>query len=246
MSPDLALALSLADAADAISLGRFRAADLQVETKPDLTPVTEADRAVETMIRERLAIERRDDGLLGEEFGALGGGSRRWIVDPIDGTRNYSRGIPVWATLIALEEDGELRLGVVSAPALHRRWHAERGGGAWANDDRVRVSAVRQIEDAVLSFALEQPIPALAGYAWHARGYGDFWAHMLVAEGAVDAAVDAVGVKVWDLAAIQPIVEEAGGRFTDAAGVARADGGTAISSNGHLHDELLRAVTSQR
>ena len=246
MSPDLALALSLADAADAISLGRFRAADLQVETKPDLTPVTEADRAVETMIRERLAIERRDDGLLGEEFGALGGGSRRWIVDPIDGTRNYSRGIPVWATLIALEEDGELRLGVVSAPALHRRWHAERGGGAWVNDDRVRVSAVRQIEDAVLSFALEQPIPALAGYAWHARGYGDFWAHMLVAEGAVDAAVDAVGVKVWDLAAIQPIVEEAGGRFTDAAGVARADGGTAISSNGHLHDELLRAVTPQR
>ena len=246
MSPDLALALSLADAADAISLGRFRAGDLQVETKPDLTPVTEADRAVETMIRERLAIERRDDGLLGEEFGALGGGSRRWIVDPIDGTRNYSRGIPVWATLIALEEDGELRLGVVSAPALHRRWHAERGGGAWANDDRVRVSAVRQIEDAVLSFALEQPIPALAGYAWHARGYGDFWAHMLVAEGAVDAAVDAVGVKVWDLAAIQPIVEEAGGRFSDAAGVARADGGTAISSNGHLHDELLRAVTPQR
>ena len=246
MSPDLALALSLADAADAISLGRFRAGDLQVETKPDLTPVTEADRAVETMIRERLAIERRDDGLLGEEFGSLGGGSRRWIVDPIDGTRNYSRGIPVWATLIALEEDGELRLGVVSAPALHRRWHAERGGGAWVNDDRVRVSAVRQIEDAVLSFALEQPIPALAGYAWHARGYGDFWAHMLVAEGAVDAAVDAVGVKVWDLAAIQPIVEEAGGRFTDAAGVARADGGTAISSNGHLHDELLRAVTLQR
>ena len=246
MSPDLALALSLADAADAISLGRFRAGDLQVETKPDLTPVTEADRAVETMIRERLAIERPDDGLLGEEFGALGGGSRRWIVDPIDGTRNYSRGIPVWATLIALEEDGELRLGVVSAPALHRRWHAERGGGAWANDDRVRVSAVRQIEDAVLSFALEQPIPALAGYAWHARGYGDFWAHMLVAEGAVDAAVDAVGVKIWDLAAIQPIVEEAGGRFTDAAGVARADGGTAISSNGHLHDELLRAVTLQR
>lgn len=246
MSPDLALALSLADAADAISLGRFRAADLQVETKPDLTPVTEADRAVETMIRERLAIERPDDGLLGEEFGALGSGSRRWIVDPIDGTRNYSRGIPVWATLIALEEDGEFRLGVVSAPALHRRWHAERGGGAWANDDRVRVSAVRQIEDAVLSFALEQPIPALAGYAWHARGYGDFWAHMLVAEGAVDAAVDAVGVKVWDLAAIQPIVEEAGGRFTDAAGVARADGGTAISSNGHLHDELLRAVTPQR
>ena len=178
--------------------------------------------------------------MLGEEFGVTGGGSRRWIVDPIDGTRNYSRGIPVWATLIALEEDGEIRLGVVSAPALHRRWHAERGGGAWVNDDRIRVSAVRQIEDAVLSFALEQPIPALAGYAWHARGYGDFWAHMLVAEGAVDGAVDAVGVKIWDLAAIQPIVEEAGGRFTDAAGEARVDGGTAISSNGHLHDAAAR------
>ena len=148
----------------------------------------------------------------------------------------------MWATLIALEEDGEIQLGVVSAPALHRRWHAERGGGAWVNDDRIRVSAIRQIEDAVLSFALEQPIPSLAGYAWHARGYGDFWAHMLVAEGAVDGAVDAVGVKVWDLAAIQPIVEEAGGRFSDAAGEARIDGGTAISSNGHLHDALLEAV----
>jgi histidinol-phosphatase len=244
MSPDLTLALALADAADGISLGRFRASDLHVETKPDLTPVTEADRAVEIAIRELLAIERPDDGMLGEEFGALGGGNRRWIVDPIDGTRNYSRGIPVWATLIALEEGGELRLGVVSAPALHRRWHAERGAGAWVNDDRIRVSAVRHIEDAVLSFALDQPIPALAANAWHVRGYGDFWAHMLVAEGAVDAAVEAVGVKVWDIAAIQPIVEEAGGRFTDAEGVARADGGTAISSNGHLHDSVLEALRS--
>ncbi|MSO95867.1 MAG: histidinol-phosphatase [Thermoleophilia bacterium] len=242
MSPDLLLALSLADAADEISLGRFRATDLLVETKPDWTPVTEADRAVEEALRERLAVERPDDGMTGEEFGGSGGGTRCWIVDPIDGTRNYSRGIPVWATLIALEEDGEITLGVVSAPALHRRWHAERGGGAWVNDDRIRVSAIRQVEDAVLSFPLEHPIPALAGYAWHARGYGDFWAHMLVAEGAVDGAVDAVGVKVWDLAAIQPIVEEAGGRFTDAAGVARIDGGTAISSNGHLHDVLLEAL----
>jgi histidinol-phosphatase len=241
MSPDLDLALSLADTADAISLGRFRATDLHVETKPDLTPVTEVDRAVETAIRERLASERPHDGLLGEEFGALGGGDRRWIIDPIDGTRNYSRGIPVWATLIALEEGGGLRLGVVSAPALHRRWHAERGGGAWVNDDRIRVSAVRHIEDAVLSFPLEQPIPALAASAWHARGYGDFWAHMLVAEGAVDGAVDAVGVKVWDLAAIQPIVEEAGGTFTDREGVARVDGGTAVSSNGFLHAFLLEA-----
>ena len=242
MSPDLVLALALADAADAISLSRFRASDLRVETKPDLTPVTEADTAVEAAIRERLAADRPDDGLLGEEFGTVAGGSRRWIIDPIDGTRNYSRGIPVWATLIALEEDGVVLLGVVSAPALHRRWHAERGGGAWVNDNRIRVSAVRQIGDAVLSFALEQPVPALAGNAWHARGYGDFWAHMLVAEGAVDAAVDAVGVKVWDLAAIQPIVEEAGGRFTDAGGVPTVTGGTAISSNGHLHDLVLRSL----
>jgi histidinol-phosphatase len=246
MSPDLALALSLANDADAISLGRFRAADLHVETKPDRTPVTEADRAVEEAIRARLAAERPDDGILGEELGVSGGGTRRWIVDPIDGTRNYSRGIPVWATLIALEVDARVVLGVVSAPALHRRWHAERGGGAWVNDDRIRVSAVRRIDDAVLSFALEQPIPELAGYAWHARGYGDFWAHMLVAEGAVDGAVDAVGVKLWDLAAIQPIVEEAGGRFSDAAGVARIDGGTAISSNGHLHGILLDAARAPR
>ena len=242
MSPDLALALVLAEEADEISIGRFRASDLKVETKPDLTPVTEADRSVESAIRERLAKDRPKDGILGEEFGASEASARRWIIDPIDGTRNYSRGIPVWATLIALEEDETIVLGVVSAPALHRRWHAERGGGAWVNGDRIRVSAVRRIEDAVLSFALEQPIPALAGAAWHARGYGDFWAHMLVAEGAVDGAVDAVGVKVWDLAAIQPIVEEAGGRFSDASGAARADGGTAISSNGQLHEELLRAV----
>ncbi len=242
MSPDLTLALSLADAADVISLGRFRASDLQVETKPDLTPVTEADRTVENAIRERLGVERPGDGMLGEEFGVTGRATRRWIVDPIDGTRNYSRGIPVWATLIALEEDGELRLGVVSAPALHRRWHAERGGGAWANGGRIHVSAVRHIEDAVLSFAVEQPIPALASAAWHARGYGDFWAHMLVAEGAADGAVDAVGVALWDLAAIQPIVEEAGGRFSDREGIPRADGGTAISSNGFLHELLLDSL----
>ena len=239
MSPDLSLALSLADEADAISLGRFRASDLLVETKPDLTPVTEADRAVETAIRERLALERPADGILGEELGVSGGGTRRWIVDPIDGTRNYSRGIPVWATLIALEEDGELLLGVVSAPALGRRWWAERGAGAFVNGDPIRVSRVARVEDAVLCFALEQPLPPSRTAAGTRAAYGDFWAHMLVAEGAVDGAVDAVGVKVWDLAAIQPIVEEAGGTFTDRDGVARADGGTAVSSNGLLHDALL-------
>ncbi len=244
MSPDLELALRLADAADALSLGRFRARDLLVETKPDRTPVTEADRAVEHEVRAMLGVERRRDAILGEEQGASGSGRRRWIVDPIDGTRNYSRGIPVWATLIALEEDGRVVLGVVSAPALHRRWWAERGGGAHAGGDRVHVSAVHRPEDAVLSFALEQPLPSLVGRAWHARGYGDFWSHMLVAEGAIDGAIDAVGVSIWDLAAVQVIVEEAGGTFTDFAGEHRVDGGSAISSNGHLHGALLDAVAS--
>ncbi|MFN8222927.1 MAG: inositol monophosphatase family protein [Gaiellales bacterium] len=242
MGPDLLLALKLADAADAISLGRFRARDLVVETKPDATPVTEADHAVERAIRELLEQERPDDVILGEEEGASGDGERRWIVDPIDGTRNYSRGVPIWATLIALEIEGTVEVGVVSAPALARRWWAERGGGAWADGDRVHVSAIRRVEDAVLSFALEQPIPSLAAQAWHARGYGDFWSHMLVAEGAIDGAIDAIGVKAWDLAAIQPIVEEAGGRFSDFSGEARIDGQSAISSNGHLHGVLLEAV----
>jgi histidinol-phosphatase len=242
MGPDLVLALELADAADAISVTRFRAGDLDVRTKPDATPVTEADLAVEAAIREALARARPGDAILGEEHGVAGTATRRWIVDPIDGTRNYTRGIPVWATLIALEEAGEIVLGVVSAPALGRRWYAERGGGAWAGDDRVRVSSVHTIEDAVLTFALEQPVPALAGRAWHARGYGDFWGHMLVAEGAVDGAIDAVGVKPWDLAPLQVIVEEAGGVFTDFHGERRIDTGTAVSSNGHLHAELLAAV----
>jgi histidinol-phosphatase len=242
MSADLDLALRLADTADAISLASFRARDLVVETKPDRTPVTEADRAVEAELRTVLALERRRDAILGEEGGALGDGPRRWIVDPIDGTRNYSRGVPVWATLIALEDHGQVVLGVVSAPALHRRWWAERGAGAHANGDRVRVSRVSRPEDAVLTFALEQSLPALANRAWHARGYGDFWSHMLVAEGAVDGAIDAIGVSEWDLAAVQVIVEEAGGTFTDFAGEHRIDGGSAISSNGLLHAELLAAV----
>ena len=242
MGPDLVLALELADTADAIALARFRATDLVVQTKPDRTPVTEADLAVETAIREVLARAHPRDAILGEEHGETGAGERRWIVDPIDGTRNYSRGVPVWATLIALEEGGEVQLGVVSAPALGRRWYAERGGGAWAGDDRVRVSSVRRVEDAVLTFALEQPLPALAAQAWHARGYGDFWSHMLVAEGAVDGAIDAIGVSLWDLAAVQVMVEEAGGTFTDFHGARRLDGGSAITSNGHLHPALLAAV----
>ena len=242
MSADLDLALRLADAADAIALSRFRARDLVVETKPDSTPVTDADRAGGADLRTILALERRRDAILGEEEGQSGSSARRWIVDPIDGTRNYSRGVPVWATLIALEDHGRVVLGVVSAPALHRRWWAERGEGAHANGDVVRVSRIARPEDAVLTFALEQSLPSLATRAWHARGYGDFWSHMLVAEGAVDGAIDAIGVSLWDLAAVQVIVEEAGGTFTDFAGEHRVDGGSAISSNGLLHAELLEAV----
>jgi histidinol-phosphatase len=241
MGPDLELALRLADAADAISLPLFRTG-LTVERKADSTPVTEADRRVEAELRRGLSEERPGDALLGEEEGAAGDSARRWIVDPIDGTRNYARGIPVWATLVALEADGALELGVVSAPALGRRWWATRGGGAFADGAAIRVSSVARVGDAVLCFALEQPLPALASRCWHPRAYGDFWAHMLVAEGAVDGAIDAVGVSIWDLAAVQVVVEEAGGRFSDAAGAARADGGTGISSNGLLHDELLGAL----
>jgi histidinol-phosphatase len=238
VSADLDLALRMADAADAISVPRFRT-DLVIETKPDLTPVTEVDRAVEAELRRLLAAERPDDAILGEEGGFDGTGARRWILDPIDGTRNYARGIPVWATLIALESAGVVQVGVVSAPPLGRRWWAERGAGAFANGERAHVSSIAAVEEAVLSFSIERSVPPLAQRAWHARGLGDFWAHMLVAEGAVDGAVDALGISEWDLAAVQVIVEEAGGRFSDAAGESRIDSGSAITSNGLLHDELL-------
>jgi histidinol-phosphatase len=243
VSADLELALRLADAADELSLRRFRTG-IAFETKPDLTPVTEADRAVETELRRSLADARPEDAILGEEEGPTGAGERRWIVDPIDGTRNYARGVPVWATLIALEEAGSVQLGVVSAPALGRRWYAERGDGAFAGDERVGVSSVARIEDAVVSFGHGVAAPGLARRAWHARGFGDFWAHMLVAEGAVDGAIDAKGVSEWDLAAVQVIVEEAGGRFSDFGGVSRIDGGAAVTSNGLLHDELLASLAA--
>jgi len=240
----LTLALRLADAADAISLPLFRSG-LSIETKPDLTPVTEADRKVESELRRLLAVERSADAVLGEEHGTTGGGARRWILDPIDGTRSYARGIPTWATLVALEASGVIRLGVVSAPALGRRWWAERGAGAFADGGPIRVSTIARVEDAVLCLPLDPKLHEIARRAWHARGLGDFWGHMLVAEGAVDGTVDgAFGLSEWDLAAVQVIVEEAGGRFTDAAGASRIDSGTAVTSNGLLHDELLVALST--
>jgi histidinol-phosphatase len=220
---DLAFALSLADDADSIALARFRAADLHVDTKPDLTPVSEADRAVETALRARLARERPGEAVLGEEEG--GDDRSGWIIDPIDGTRNYTRGIPIWATLIAFAD----RVGVVSAPALGRRWWAVRGGGAFASGTRIQVSGIERIEDATLLYALDRPAPDRAFDAWHLRGFGDFWAHMLVAEGAAEVAVDARGLAIWDTAAVAVIVEEAGGRFTEH-----------ISSNGLLDLSELR------
>ena len=245
---DLDFALALADAADEISMRHFRSRTLVVHTKPDLTPVSDADREVEDALRARVDAERPGDAVLGEEGGETGTGSVRWIVDPIDGTRNFVRGIPVFATLIGLERDGELVVGVVSAPALHRRWWGARGEGAYFNGESIHVSGVTRIEDAVVGYTsaksfFEEGIGdrfvALAERSWMARGVGDFWQHMLVAEGAVDLAIE-LGVSIWDLAAVQVVVEEAGGRFTDATGVRRADGGSVITSNGHLHAEALR------
>ena len=206
---DLAFALSLADDADTIAMARFRAADLHVETKPDLTPVSEADRLVESTLRGRIAQERPGEAVLGEEEG--GEDTSGWILDPIDGTRNYTRGIPVWATLIAYAE----HIAVVSAPALGRRWWAERGSGAFADGESIHVSGVARLEDATVLYGLERPPPARAYDAWHVRGFGDFWAHMLVAEGAADAAFDASGLKIWDWAPMKILVEEAGGRYED-------------------------------
>src|SRR5688500_14713826 len=173
MSPDLELALSLADDADSITLAHFRSRDLRVDTKPDLTPVSEADRAAEAALRQRLARERPDEPVLGEEEG--GEDASGWILDPIDGTRNYTRGIPVWATLIAYAD----RVAVVSAPALGQRWWAERGAGAFANGQSIRVSAIDRLEDATVLYGLDRPPPPRAYDAWHVRGFGDFWAHML-------------------------------------------------------------------
>ena len=248
---DLTLALALADAADVLSLARYRAVDLVVDTKPDLTPVTEADRAVEQALRGILAAERPGDAVLGEEFGgAVAATGRQWIIDPIDATKNYVRGVPVWATLVALVEDGRATVGVVSAPALGRRWWGRIGRGAWTRgpegERALAVSGVRSLSDASFSFSdpVGWPAGALASLTdrvWRSRAYGDFWSHLLVAEGAVDVAAEPE-LNVWDLAALIPIVEAAGGRITGYDGSPALTAGSGLTSNGLLHDEVLARI----
>ncbi len=250
---DLALALALADSADRITLDRAGAADLRVEAKPDRTPVTDADLAVEDAIRAVLRVHRPHDEVVGEERGGPSGyAGRAWLLDPIDGTKNFLRGVPVWATLIALVEDGEPAVGVISAPALRRRWWAATGAGAHTRDPNgtsraITVSGVGDLADAYLSttdlgswtrYRSRESYLSLADATWESRAFGDFWQHCLVAEGAIDLAAEPI-VNPWDVAAIQVLVQQAGGRFTDLEGAPRYDGGTALSSNGLLHDAAL-------
>ncbi|WP_300384534.1 histidinol-phosphatase [Nocardioides sp.] len=249
---DLRLAHVLADDADSLTTARFKALDLHVMSKPDLTPVTDADQAVEESIRRTLSRVRSRDAITGEEQGTTGNSQRRWIVDPIDGTKNFVRGVPVWATLISLVVDDEVVVGVVSAPQLQRRWWASAGGGAWTGKSllkatRMQVSDVRRLEDASFSYSslsgwedrdrLEDVL-SLMRRCWRTRAYGDFWSYMLVAEGAVDIAAEPE-LEVYDMAALDVIVREAGGSFTSLDGSAGPWGGNAVATNAHLHDAAL-------
>jgi histidinol-phosphatase len=277
---DLALAHALADLADAISLDRYQAQDLIITTKPDNTPVTDADRAVETAIREALATHRQTDGLVGEEFGSDKGTSGRyWVIDPIDGTKNFMRGVPTWATLIALVEVDssgveEVVVGIASAPALARRWSAAKGHGAFvrfnggnsdaslselaedefdgsvqgSNEKKISVSKVASLRDASISYSdfvgwddRLEPFQKMLANAWRTRGIGDFWSHMLVAEGAVDIAIEP-SLALWDMAALDIIVREAGGSFTNTAGHNGPFGGSGVSTNGLLHNAVINGL----
>lgn len=249
MSRDLEFAHTLADAADAITLARFRALDLRVDTKPDLSPVSDADRAAEDAVRALVASSGRGEEVFGEEGGgASGDGSARWIVDPIDGTKSYVRGSPVWSTMLALERDGEVCCSVVSAPALHRRWWAVRGGGAFVDGSPAHVSAVARVADAAVSITdpgwrRPRTWVSLAEQAWSARCFPDFWQYCLVAEGVVDVACD-IAMALWDYAPVRLIVEEAGGRCTTWSGGEPAAGDSFVASNGVLHDEALGVLSS--
>ena len=286
---DLALAHALADLADAITLDRYQAQDLVIATKPDNTPVTDADRAVETAIRDALATHRTSDGLVGEEFGSDKGSSGRyWVIDPIDGTKNFMRGVPTWATLIALVQvdaagNEEVVVGIASAPALARRWAAAKGHGATVrfnagnaeyeigdtsgddfaysdtdsnfqtlalapNEKKISVSKVSTLADASISYSdfvgwgdRIEPFQKMLAGAWRTRGIGDFWSHMLVAEGAVDVAIEP-SLALWDMAALDIIVREAGGSFSNTAGQSGPFGGSGVSTNGVLHNQVIKGL----
>ena len=250
---DLALALELAETADEISMRYFKSQDLRHETKPDGSFVTEGDKAVEQAIREGLAAQRPNDSVFGEEFGTEGDASRQWIIDPIDGTAHFMRGAPIWGTLIALAVDGKPVVGVCSSPALGKRWWAAKGEGAWtdpASPQRLSVSRVGSLADSAISYNSIQGwdgagrldnLIDLQRNVWRTRSYGDAWSYMLLAEGSIDAVAE-FDLQPYDMAALEPIVTEAGGRFTSAAGEAGPWHGSALATNGLLHDELLERI----
>jgi histidinol-phosphatase len=253
---DLALALDLAARADVLTMDRFGALDLHIDTKPDLTPVTDADRSTEIELRDRLAQLRPDDDVFGEEFGGTASFSgRQWVLDPIDGTKNFVRGVPVWCTLIALLQDGIPVVGVVSAPALGRRWWAARGECAYgsfgdAPARRLSVSGVADVAAASLSFSdltgwedRRDQFIALTSEVWRVRAYGDFWSYCLLAEGAVDITAEPE-VKLWDLAPLDILIREAGGTFTSVDGAPGPHGGSALATNGLLHDQVVSRLSS--
>lgn len=250
---DLRLAHVIADQVDAQTMMRFKAQDLDIQTKPDDTPVTDADRSAEDIVRSQLGRARPRDAIVGEEFGSTGRGSRQWVIDPIDGTKNFMRGVPVWATLIALLDDGEPVLGLVSAPALQRRWWAALGSGAWTGRSlsaatKITTSQIRSLDQASLSYSslagwekldLLDSFLDLTEAVWRTRAYGDFWSYMLLAEGALDIACEPE-LALHDMAALVPIVTEAGGRFTSLAGADGPFGGNAVATNSHLHDDVMQ------
>ena len=252
---DLALAQRLADQADKISLARFRALDLTVETKPDRSPVTDADRAVEEALKAILTAERPADGIIGEEFGNSGSEARKWIIDPIDGTANYLRGVPVWASLIALSIDQKPVLSVVSAPALGRRWWAAPGVGAFTRDidgsvRDLKVSGITELANASLSYNNLQlwdsygyldELMAMSRQVWRTRAYGDFLSYMYLAEGSVDIVAEH-DLKIYDIAALVPIVELAGGEFSAIDGALTETTTSVLATNGRLHDTCLRSL----
>jgi histidinol-phosphatase len=258
VADDVALALRMADQADALTMERFGALDLRIETKPDLTPVTDADRSAEEVLRASLATHRGDDAVLGEEYGGTTTFTgRQWVLDPIDGTKNFVRGVPIWATLIALLLDGVPTVGVVSAPALGRRWWAGAGGGAFASfggaTRRITVSGVDDLGSASLSYSdlttgwddLRARFLELTDTVWRVRGYGDFWSYCLVAEGAADIAVEPE-VKLWDLAPLDILVREAGGAFSGLDGSTGPHTGSAVATNGLLHNAVLTRLGRRR